>query len=305
MEEKQKFYLALDLGGTKTTVALFSTNGKLINNSIITEPSVTFQGEERVYSHTLEIIRKAMKNNDIIENDLLGIGVGAPGPLDTKAGTIIHAPLMGWHDFPIALRLSRDLNVEVRLDNDGNLGALAEQRNGMAKGHENVGYMTVSTGIGGGLVFNGKIYHGKNDGAGEFGHISIFPDGLECPCGNRGCLELYASGTAIARIASEEGISFNAKQLAVMADDKNETALKIFKDTGRYLGYGITTIFNMLDLDILVLGGSVSKANKHFKEEMYNVVEHSTLQSFDRSRITFSNMSDHVVLYGAYHLFVN
>lgn len=301
----KQFYLALDLGGTKTTVALFTPGGEIVPDSLCVKPSVTFEGEEKVYARTVNIIRDLFQSRNLSYGDILGIGVGAPGPLNTKTGVIIHSPMMGWRNFPIARRLSSDFNTEVRLENDGNLGALAEQRRGIAKGLRSVGYMTVSTGVGGGMVLDGRIYHGKSDGAAEFGHISIFPDGEKCPCGNRGCLELYVSGTAIVRIAAERGLPADAKQLDALADRGEESAIRLYTEVGRNLGHGITTILNILDLEMLVLGGGLTKARRFFMDEMYDTVEQSTIQQFSRDRIAFSQLGDHVVLYGAYYLISN
>ncbi|MCL2162822.1 MAG: ROK family protein [Oscillospiraceae bacterium] len=301
----KEFYLSLDLGGTKTKAAIFSKGGELIEDSVLLEPSVTFEGEERVYSQTKLVIDKVLDRSGFDRSGLLGIGVGAPGPLNTKTGVIIHSPMMGWRNFPIAQRLFEDFKTKVLLENDANLGALAEQRRGVAKGLASVGYMTVSTGIGGGIVLDGRIYHGKNDGAAEFGHISISPNGFECPCGNRGCLELYASGTALAQIAATRGLPTDIKQLVKKAEFGMYDAINLFREAGRNLGLGITTILNILDLELLVLGGGMTKARRWFEEEMLRTIEQSTIQQFSRDRIAFSKMSDHVVLYGAYYLISN
>ena len=300
-----EYYLSIDLGGTKTSVALFAQNGELITDSVLTEPSATYEGEEKVYTHTRNIADRALTRSGVNRNSLLGIGIGAPGPLNTKTGVIIHAPMMGWKNFPIAQRLSEDFKTKALLENDANLGALAEQRRGVAKGLASVGYITVSTGIGGGIVLDGNIYHGKNDGAAEFGHISIAPDGEKCPCGNSGCLELYASGTALSRIAAKQGLPADTRQLAEMAECGEESAIRLFNETGRYLGLGITTILNILDFDLLVLGGGVIKVRQHFEEEMFRTIENLTLQQFSRDRIAFSTLGDNAVLYGAYYLISN
>ena len=170
-----KYYLIMDIGGTKTTGALFTENGEIVDDYAYTAKSQTFKGEEAVYQNTKAVLYHVIEHFQVSMEDVLGIGVGSPGPLDTKRGIIVHAPLMGWKNFPIVQRLKEDFQKPVVLDNDGNLGALAEQRCGLAMGYDNVMYMTVSTGCGGGMVINGQIYHGKNDGAGEVGHMSINP----------------------------------------------------------------------------------------------------------------------------------
>ena len=182
----------------------------MYKRQVYTAPSQTFKGEEAVYQNTKNVLKTVLDHFSLSTKDVRGIGVGSPGPLDSKRGVIIHAPLMGWKNFPIVERLKNDFYTDVLLDNDGNLGAFAEQRCGVAKGLQNVAYMTVSTGCGGGLVIGGKIYRGKHDGAGEVGHVSIDKNGLPCPCGSRGCFELYASGTAMNRIMKEDCLLYTS-----------------------------------------------------------------------------------------------
>lgn len=292
-----RVYLTVDIGGTKTSTALFNQNGEMIDESFKVTPSKTYEGEESVYKNTLRAVQKTL--NDF-NYELIGVGVGAPGSMDTKAGVILHAPMMGWHNYPIVKRLQDKFGVTVKLENDSNLGVLAEQRCGVAKGLKNIGYMTVSTGIGGGLYLNGDFYRGKNGGAAEFGHISINPDGEICPCGNYGCLELYASGTALERRLNR-GFK-NAKQLAIAASEGDIYALKMYDEVGYYLGLGITTIWNMLDLDMLVLGGGLTHAREHFKKRLFSTIKERTIQEFSQKQVAFSVLNDRAILYGAYYL---
>ncbi|MEF9942425.1 MAG: ROK family protein [Lachnospiraceae bacterium] len=313
-----KYYLIMDIGGTKTTGALFTEDGMIVEDYTHVEKSQTFKGEEAVYQNTKMVFDHIVAKFHVDMKDVLGIGVGCPGPLNTKTGVIVHAPLMGWKNFPLVERLKQDFHLPVVLDNDGNLGALAEQRCGVAKGLDNVMYMTVSTGCGGGLVVGGNIYHGRNDGAGEVGHMSIDPKGLECPCGNRGCFEMYASGTAMNRrlqadmkagkknkvfdLAKYDATILDGKILTQAAELGDEYALNFYKKEAYYLGIGISNIFNLFDPDVLVIGGGVSKANKFYHEEMMHVIKERCIQSITDDSIRYSVMNDRVVLYGAYYL---
>ena len=212
-----KYYLIMDIGGTKTTGALFTEDGKPVDDYFYVVKSQTYKGEEAVYQNTKSALDHIIEHFNVNMDDVLGIGVGGPGPLDVKRGVIIYSPMMGWKNFPIVDRLKQDFKKPVIMDNDGNLGALAEQRCGEGKGLDNVLYMTVSTGCGGGAVINREIYHGKTDSAAEFGHMSINLEGKECPCGGKGCLELYASGTAMKRRLVEDmkaGIKSSAFEAA-------------------------------------------------------------------------------------------
>lgn len=313
-----KYYLIMDIGGTKTTGALFSEAGEVVDDYTYVAESQTFKGEEAVYQNTKKVLRRVLEHFDVSPDDVLGIGVGSPGPLDTKNGIIVHAPLMRWHNFPIVERLRADFGKPVLLDNDGNLGALAEQRSGLAKGYKNVMYMTVSTGCGCGIVINSQIYHGKNDGAGEVGHMSIDPVGKPCQCGSDGCFELYASGTAINnrvkadRLSGQKSVVYdlaeadpdriNGKIIYDAAELGDEYARQVYREEGYYLGVGMANLFNLFDPEVFVLGGGVTKARKYFHAELMKTLKRRCIQQVSEEQIRYSVMNDRVVLYGAYHL---
>ncbi|GHT78037.1 glucokinase [Spirochaetia bacterium] len=316
--DAQQYYLAMDIGGTKTSGALFTVDGILVDDYVHTVESQTFKGEEAVYQNSKGVMDHIIEHFSLKQEQIAGIGVGSPGPLDSKRGVIIHAPLMGWRNFPIVKRLEDDFYIPVCLDNDGNLGALAEQRCGVAQGFDNVLYMTVSTGCGGGFVLNRQIYHGRSDGAGEVGHISIDPEGLPCPCGSRGCFELYASGTAMNRIMREDmakGVKsrvfeiaggdsekINGKALDKAAAEGDGYALELLRNEGRFLGRGIANLFNLLDPDMMVLGGGVTKSRSYFHEELMHTLKAYCIQAIHEDSVRYSIMNDRVVLYGAFYL---
>lgn len=315
-----RYYLALDIGGTKTSGVLFRDDGALVDDYVYTVESQTFKGEEAVYQNSKGVLDHLIDHFALKKENIGGIGVGSPGPLDAEKGIIIHAPLMGWRNFPIVERLAEDFHIPVCLDNDGNLGALAEQRCGVAKGFLNVLYMTVSTGCGGGFVLNGQIYHGHACGAGEIGHMTIDPEGLPCPCGSKGCFELYASGTAMNRMMREdmakgvksrvfdlvggEGEKINGKVLDQAAAEGDEYALRLFRREGHFLGLGIANLFNLLDPDVMVLGGGVTKSSAFFHEDLMNTLKKYCIQHISEDSIRYSVMNDRVVLYGAFYLII-
>lgn len=313
-----KYYLIMDIGGTKTTGALFTEDGKPVDDYFYVVKSQTYKGEEAVYQNTKSALDHVIEHFHVNMDDVLGIGVGGPGPLDVKRGVIIYSPMMGWKNFPIVDRLKQDFHKPVIMDNDGNLGALAEQRCGEGKGLDNVLYMTVSTGCGGGAVINREIYHGKTDSAAEFGHMSINLEGKECPCGGKGCLELYASGTAMKRRlvedmkAGKKSAAFeaagydpekiDAKYLAEAAEAGDAYALDFYKQEGYYLGCGLSILFNLFDPDVFVLGGGVTKAKKYFHDEMMKQLNERTVMHVTEDRVKYSVLNDRVVMYGAYYL---
>ncbi len=313
-----KYYLIMDIGGTKTSTALFTQDGTLADDYVYTRASKTFSGEDAVYYNSKGALDHIVEKFDVDMDDVLGIGVGCPGPLDTKRGIIINAPLMRWYDFPLRDRLYNDFHKTIAIDNDCNLGALAEQRRGLAKGLQNVIYITVSTGVGSGIVLNGQIYHGKSDSAGELGHMSIEEEGKLCPCGNKGCLELYCSGTAIREILAEDvrrGIKalvfelaggdeskLDGRLLAEAAERGDRYSIDLYNRIGRTLGFAITNVFNLFDPHMVVIGGGVSKSHTHFHDALLGTVKRRSIIHVEDSQIAYSEMCDRVVLYGAFHL---
>ncbi|MDR2184510.1 MAG: ROK family protein [Treponema sp.] len=312
------YYLALDIGGTKTSAALFTSSGEIAGDLVLTVKSETFRGEEAVYQNIRSLLEDLIRRQGIAPGEILGIGVGSPGPLDTKRGLVIHAPLMKWRNFPVQDRLSADFHLPVRLDNDGNLGALAEQRCGVARGLRNIIYMTVSTGCGGGILINGEIYRGANDGAGEVGHMSIESGGLECPCGSRGCFELYASGMALLNamkaglaagkksrafdLAGGDGEKLSGHHLDLAAAEGDEYALALYRKEGYYLGVGLANLFNLFDPELIVLGGGITKGRRFFHQIMMETLKERSEPPVHDGSVRYSEMNDRVVLYGAFFL---
>ena len=312
------YYLLLDIGGTKTTGAVFQSDGTPVKDVFYTAPSATYEGENAVFENTVAVGKKTLQLTDISQNDVCGIGVAAPGPLDYRTGYIIDVPMMGWKDFPLGQRLSDVFHVPVRIENDGNLGAYAEAHVGVAKGERVVLYMTVSTGCGGGIAMDGEIYRGRYGNAGEFGHVSIDLNGPPCGCGSNGCLELYASGTAInrrMRLDAKKGIrsrifdaagadisAIDGKLLGKAAEEGDSYAHSVLQEEGRYLGAGLAGFFNMFDPDVIVLGGGVTKSAKWFREEMMREINRRSMRPVEDSRVRFSELNDRVTIYGAYLL---
>ena len=315
---ENQFYLILDVGGTKTTAAVFTPEGKPVRDVFYKAPSVTYEGENAVFQNTVAVGRKAIELAGVEASSIAGVGVAAPGPLDCETGLIIDVPMMGWKNFPLGELLREEFHAPVRIDNDGNLGALAEQRIGVAKGEKSVLYMTISTGCGGGIVLNGEVYRGHGGDAGEFGHMSIIKDGLPCGCGGKGCLELYASGTAMTKRmradfkdgkkslifekAGQDEEKINGVLLSEAAAEGDAYALEFLKEEGRYLGAGLANLFNLFDPDAIVLGGGVTKASAYFMEEMMKEINERTCLPVENDRVRISELNDRVTLYGAYFL---
>ena len=310
-----KKYLIIDIGGTKTTAVIFNNQGETITDFKV-KKSRTYEGEEVVFQNTIELIYEVLDEAQMTKKDIYGIGVAAPGLLDYRTGLIIDVPMMGWKDFPLGDRLREEFGVPVYVENDGNLGALAETHVGVAKGENTVLYQTISTGCGGGIVINGKIYHGRNGFAGEFGHVSINFSGPKCGCGGSGCFELYASGSAInSRMKRDiksgiksmafDSIGYdpekvNGKILGDAAEKGDPYAISMLQQEGYYIGVGLANLINLFDPDVIVLAGGMVKTDKYFWYTMMNEIRRHACFPFNEDRIRISKLNDKVVAYGAY-----
>lgn len=254
-----KGWLAADIGGTKLSAAAYDGERILARGQIETLP-------EKGYADVIErlacLLEKTAGEADV---EPLALGIACPGPLSATRGVVEHAPLLGWHDVPVVKLLSDRLRIPAILENDANAAALGEQRMGAGQGCASMAYITVSTGVGCGIVLDGQIWQGRHESAGELGHLVIHPEGLACPCGRRGCLELYASGTAIGReakkLAAAQGLDpekMDAKEASRLAREGRAEYRALFDAAGTALGQGIAALQQLLDVERIVIGGSVS-----------------------------------------------
>lgn len=268
-----KLIVAVDLGGTQLRAALLDGTCRILARHA--EPTNAEEGVEAVLDRLVESVRFLGRE---VDWDLVGaVGVSAPGPLDPWQGVIRWAPnLPGWKDVPLADHLSQAVAKPVFVGNDGNVAALAEQRCGAGQGRMDLIYLTVSTGIGGGIVSGGRLVIGHGGLGGEVGHMTVKADGPRCNCGNIGCLEALASGTAIAEQAQSlisAGVQTQIADLVsgdlelVTAKLVHEAALNgdvvatdLFRKAGMYLGVGIVNLMYLFNPVVIVIGGGVSKA---------------------------------------------
>ena len=209
-------------------------------------------------------------------DDVIGIGVGAPGPLDRERGIVVTTPNLGWTNYPLRDVIAERTRLPVRIDNDANCATLGEWWLGAAKGASNVIGMTIGTGIGGGVIVGGRLYHGSSDVAGEIGHATIDINGRRCKCGNYGCLEAYASGPSIAERAREalsgdseamllrmvggDASRITAATVYEAARRGDEAALDVVRETSRFLGAGLANLLNIFNPEVVVLAGGVTHA---------------------------------------------
>ncbi|MEW6573125.1 MAG: ROK family protein [Bacillota bacterium] len=307
------FVVGVDLGGTKIYTALATVDGEV--RSEIKVPTLAAEGYERVLKRIAETVAE-VKRLAGFPGKPLRIGLGAPGPLDVKKGVVHVAPNLGWRDVPLKASLEQLLGVPVFLENDANLAAWGEFIYGAGKDVSEMVYITVSTGIGGGLVIGGKIYRGSSYGAGEVGHITVFPDGPECHCGNRGCLEALASGTAVAREARKLIAHGAGRVILSMADGKPEAitaktvsfaaaqgdaeAQELLDSAARWLGVGVAAVLNLLNPEMVVLGGGMMKSASLFWETLSNEVRRRSLpSSFQAARLVTAALGGRSGVLGA------
>ena len=263
--------VGIDIGGTKIALALADTDGSLLfRRRIPTRPEL---GPSVAIENICLSIEELLAD---VDASLIAIGVGCPGPLDIQSGLVLSpANLRTWNRVPIVEKLSTNFGVDIVFDNDANAAALGECVYGAGREFKNVFYVTISTGIGGGIVLSGELHHGVANGAGEVGHSIVKPDGLRCNCGSIGCLETICSGTHIARRVEEridsgepsllrdlaaDGREPSAQMLieAVRQDDR--VACDLWDETCRYLSIGLGNAITILAPDVLIIGGGISAA---------------------------------------------
>jgi len=269
----------VDIGGTWLRAARFDLDLNVLART--EQPSCAEEGGGAIVARLIGLIRQVMPES---LDDLLGVGIGAPGPLDPDAGIIIKTPNLPWENLPLVRLAQEALGCTVYLGNDADVAALAEHRMGAGKGSRHMVYMTISTGIGGGIIVDGKLLTGRGQG-GEIGHITVIPDGPVCSCGKPGHLEAIASGTAIAHIARERlaageasalrGISVSGITAAAVGDAAkagDPMAADIVQQAGRYIGISIASLMHLLNPEIFVLGGGVTEIGDLLFDSIHEAV---------------------------------
>ena len=266
-----KCYVGVDLGGTNIVSGLIREDGEVAARD--KRPTRQEAGLEESIRQMKDSVRAVVERGGVSIHELAGIGIGSPGPIDPFKGIII-APenLPAWRDVPLKRMFEDEFGIRTILDNDANVAALGEQWKGAGKNVENFLCVTLGTGIGGGAVCGGKLLKGFNGNAAEIGHITIDHNGPQCPCGNRGCLELYASATGIVRwtkvrmaiespeTALTESPNLTARAIFEAARDGDSFAREMFDRTGTLLGIGLVSAINLLNVEVIALGGGMAEA---------------------------------------------
>ncbi len=302
--------LAFDIGGTELRGALVGRDGHVL--AAASTPTLALAGPAAVVEQMAALAETLRAGHP--EATVVGVGVGAPGPLDPRAGIVIAPPtLAGWADVPLADILGRRFGLPVRLENDANAAALGEWRFGAGRGAGSLVFVTVSTGIGGGVVAEGRLYHGRRGLAAEIGHMTITGGGERCFCGAVGCFEAVASGTALGRrataatapgdgsalrrLSGDAGIS--ARHVIEAARGGDALALELVEEEARWLGIGFTNLLHLYSPDVLVMGGGLANGFDLLAGEIRATVVNRAMPAYRDVPIVPAQLGSHAGLVGA------
>jgi glucokinase len=309
----EKCVVGFDMGGTKLAAAVIDRNMKVVSRA--RERTDAEDGPEAVYARVVDAIRQALSRAE--GKKAAAIGIAVPGPLDRKKGIILETPNLGLRRFPIASRLAREFKVPVLLENDVNAGVYGEYRAGAARGYRHVVGIFVGTGIGGGLVLDGKLYIGATGNAGEIGHMIIQTDGPLCGCGQYGCVEALASRTAIAKdvvalagagaapalleAAGTDIKDVRSGALARSVEKGDKGVRRVIERAAHFVGIAMANCANLLAPEVIVLGGGLLEklGGLFVKEAERSMREHAMPSLVSGTKVVLASLGDDAVMIGA------
>lgn len=307
--------LAVDLGGTKIFTALVTVNGRILAQKRI----LTLADEKPplVINRLLSTVDALLSKKNIDPSQLAGISIAAAGGIDLKKGLVTSSPnLPGWHDVPLRDMVKRKYGVDTFLLNDASAAALGEHRFGAGRGVNNLVLLTIGTGVGSGIIIDGRLYNGPSGTAGEIGHMTVDVSGPTCFCGNIGCLERFASGTAMAeearrRIGQREKSSLvemaagkiesiTATDIGVAAASGDRLSLEVISWAANYLGVGLVNIVNIFNPEMIIIGGGVASLGDLLLEPARQIVKERAFSLSVRTvRIVTARLGNEAGVYGA------
>jgi len=311
----EQFLMGVDIGGTNVRIGIVTPGGRILKkieyDTDLSKGGLAFF--EKLISHLKNLVRNDLRSS----HSLIGIGIGIAGIIDMKRGIISYSPnLKDLKGFRLGDLLAKKLSFPIVIENDANAFALGEGWMGAARGARHYCGITLGTGVGGGVVSDGKILHGREGMAGEVGHMVIDPEGLSCGCGGRGCLEVYASGTGIKRMAleaiekqkgggilkwsKEDPYQITSEEVFKAAQLGDKTAKEIFKRMGEYLGLGLINLIHLFNPEKIVVGGKVAGAWCFFiRSVMKTIQERSMKGSREKVKIVQAKCGDEAGILGA------
>ena len=296
------YSIGVDLGGTNLRVAAIGSDGFLLER--VSAPAIYSDGPERVVREIVRIITKVRKA--LPTRELLGVGIGVPGFIDIRTGVVLAAAnLPGFTGCPVRDQIQNELGIPIALENDANAAALGEKWMGAGRDVQDLILLTLGTGIGGGIVSGGQILHGFLGMAGEIGHITIYPDGNPCGCGNNGCLEKHASATAIAAMARmlDMGEDITAAGVYEAAMGGDHRAVLVFESMGKALGIALANLVNIFNFPLYLLSGGPLPAWDYFAPSMFAEIDkRSYTCKRTGTRIEKATLGSEAGLFGAAYL---
>lgn len=297
---KNGYLVAIDLGGTNLKIALLDAGYRIISRRAM--DTKRFVKRHELISAIVSSVNMIIEDNRLSKKSILGIGLGLPGPIDAERGLVHFFPnIPGWKEVRLQAILKSSLRLPVFIDNDANLAALAEYKLGAARGAMNAVCVTLGTGVGGGLIFGGKLYRGSTFAAGELGHMPINENGPRCNCGGIACIEAYIGNLRIMRQARglfKRGITL--EELSLLAKKKNKKALKVWGVAGKRLGVALSGAVNLLNPDVIVIGGGVADAGRALFDRVAETVRTQAMSvQAKHVRIVKAKLGKDAGLFGA------
>lgn len=304
----KKYGFGVDVGGTTIKMGFFETDGKLLDKWEI--KTDTTNGGENILSDIAKSIDNKLAQEGILKSDVQGIGVGVPGPVNSK-GVVLKCVNLGWGVFNVEEALSNLTGLMVKAGNDANVAALGEMWQGAGKGSEDMIMVTLGTGVGGGIIVDGKVIAGANGAGGEIGHITVNEDEIEaCNCGQYGCLEQYASATGIVRMAKRKLAKtdaqtsltsveeLSAKAIFDEAKSGDAVAVELVEELGKILGGALSNIAVVTNPEVIVIGGGVSKAGQILIDTIQKHFTESVFHACKETRFVLAGLGNDAGMYG-------
>ena len=296
-----KYGFGVDLGGTTVKIAYFDSTGNLLDKWEI--PTVTANGGSQILPDIADSINKYIDTKDIQKSSILGLGIGVPGPVDSK-GIVNKCVNLGWGAFNIADKLQELTGFSVKAGNDANVAALGEYWMGGGKGCDNMVFVTLGTGVGGGIVIEGNLLHGTHGSGAEIGHMVLNRNETAvCGCGKRGCVEQYCSATGISRLARLHGMGdMTCKDIFDAGKAGNPDALTVLDEYYEYLGEFLGSLCSVVDPETVVIGGGVSKAGQVLIDGIVPKFKKYVFHAASNVRFTLASLGNDAGAYGAFKL---
>lgn len=297
---KKRFIISIDLGGTNLKVALVDSRYRIIDREILS--TQRFSRKESLIRQIINCVKRIVKKHNLGPACVLGVGLGLPGPIDYRRGIVHFFPnIPGWREVNLKNILEKKLNLPVFLDNDANLMSWAEHKLGAARGFANAICLTLGTGVGGGIILENRLYRGPDNAAGEIGHIPINESGPLCNCGGIACLETYIGNNHIIKEAQRLfRRKISLEELSSLAKRGNPQAKVIWRTAADRLGIALSAVVNLLNPDIIVLGGGVANAGKILFDEVKKIVNSRSMNvQARRVKIVKASLGSDAGLIGA------